>query len=565
MRSSIKARMHMRSISSILWSAIITLLSQIGLFARYNKPSIFPVQSMIEVGIQSPSFDADIIKEYLSLMSLIPFGTDVNTKIKKHLRINDYKEKGYVSSKYNITHSLINEPIFGIFMFDLFEKFERFFFAFTECWLTTSKFHDLKYGFESLMKHSPSIIKRIVSSRLRKPIPKHPMTKGISYSELEAFVCKLLTYAKRDFNGCLKEIKSLEKCIKTSLNRFPQSHNQYFALAHLNRLKRSINDLRTTCNMKEVNNKFSINCEKTSNENLSPSKKTVSFSNHHFMQLLASENITNYLKRIASRNKLVSNVLEEINTLSEIYRQSIITKNKLSEMSKENNHANESYIRISKALNKFEESIIEIISNVMNQLHRMTIQVQKSLVDAASNALEIDLSENLRTSNYFYLTMQRILSAHKKPKFSIKSKLIGDTQSNALIRKKDIQKPIKHLIVSMKRSSQIEATTKSSAIVTLANTFLLATVFYECISTLAVVMYGGNKNGNNISPETPNHDYDSYSEFVETNHDENYDFYGETSEPYPNYGKKIPRVSNNNPQNKYSNHETKIKNNFIVT
>lgn len=81
--------------------------------------------------------------------------------------------------------------------------------------------------------------------------------------------------------------------------------------------------------------------------------------------------------------------------------------------------------------------------------------------------------------------------------------------------KKSHDKPFDDWVDSMKRMSKSPSPRRSTALVSLARTFLLATMFYECIALLAGVLYRENSGPLYQQYDAENYISDDWREFDE--------------------------------------------------
>lgn len=486
-KSTYKLKSEMQIVGRSLIGKIQSVLNYLGLF-RFNNKFMSSIYKLINNDIRSSTVKDEVLRQYLSLAYLFPLHSQIMTKINNHYRKSNYHTKGYVPTNLKLFSGVINnENVFGIKWISLIELLSNLVIKSLDCF-ESNKWFNISESVTKILKHSLKIIKKIIISRLSKNIPNHPKVDGPPYSDFQALVCHILVRdMKKDFNNCLQQVKAIEICTMqkskqssdTSLVRMSKSFKQ-----NLN------NNFTSNCIVKSINESLITFCENGSKNNLTQSFIFL-FSKPVRDKLINSPDlkyIMDYIGKMVINNDVGSTILKELVGMKSAFKPRINSQ--------------------SLKAKKLKNSLSKIILRTIDRIHVMNTGIEKKLIDA-SGGLKMELSNNLQTMRciheWIHMMMNPMyaLNQTKSDSSSMSTKMIINSDGKVFAKKHGFdyyEKSVKNLVISMKHLTEINSR-KSSTIFTLANTFLLAAVFYECISILVTLMYRGDNN--HISPSNP--------------------------------------------------------------
>ncbi|XP_044004937.1 uncharacterized protein LOC122850035 [Aphidius gifuensis] len=254
-----------------------------------------------------------------------------------------------------------------------------------------------------------------------------------------------------------------------------------------------INKLDSGCHVKKLNENTNIVCVKKSN---------TSFVNEINKYTPKSPIIKQYAKSLYNyldRGQLSSSILHEIESLIHVYNKGFIENTRLLKMSKSKSNNLSKYKKHEKSLNNYKKNLLDVSLRSAINLHSTAMTVEKSLVDSATELPGNNLTEYVITMKCIVPLLTAVFDEQSMEpytqNYSYDNQDVDNfwnqhsqRKSNGNMSKVYVY-PLNNLTNSLKRITQTQMMRKPSTISKLANTFLLATIFYECMSILAVAMY----------------------------------------------------------------------------
>ncbi|XP_057330191.1 uncharacterized protein LOC130670736 [Microplitis mediator] len=496
-----KVKSEMQIVGRNIFGKIQYVLNYLGLF-RSNNKFMSSIHRLINNDIRSSTVKDEVLRQYLSLANLIPLHSQIVTNINNHYHKSNYRRKGYAPSNLNLYSGVINnDDVHGFKWITLIEKLSNLVIKSLGC-LNSKKWFDISKSFSRIVQNSLDIIKRIITTRLSRNIPKNPRMDGPAYSDFQALVCHILVRdLKKDFTNCLQQVKAIEIC---SAQKSKQSSDKSLVRMSKSFKQNLNNNVAGKCSVKSINETLITFCENGSKNNLTQSFIFL-FSRPVRDKLINSPDlkyIMDYIGKVVINNDVGSTILKELVGMKSVFEPRINTQ--------------------SNKAKKLKNNLSKIILRTINRVHEMNTGIEKKLINTSGD-LKMKLSNNLRTMRCIYELIDMILNSNmygfnqtKSDKSNMSRKMNINNDGKVFIKKHGFdyyEKPVKDLVISMKHLAEINSR-KSSTIFTLANTFLLATVFYECISILVTLMYRGDNN--HILPSNPTDHNHSH------NHNEGY-------------------------------------------
>ncbi|XP_044586423.1 uncharacterized protein LOC123266304 [Cotesia glomerata] len=491
----------MQRVGKSLVSSIQYFLSYLGLF-RSNNKLVSAVHKLTNHEIRSATIKDEVLRQYLSLAYLIPLHSEISTRIHRYFLRSNYPSKGYARSNFDLVKdSSDNGDSWTFKWLNLIGKFYDFLANAFDC-LDSGKWYDVKKAFQDLMKYRMNAVKKIITQRLQRPIPNHPKINGVIFTDHQAFICDIIVRdLKNDFRNCLLQVRAIDACSKKNAASLSSGRSQAKVS---NILKKSMHSsIGSDCIVKKSNESMMKFCRNGLKSNLTKSFILL-FSQSNQNRLYNSPNLEymmDYVSRAVVKNKLIFNAFKDFLGMKSIFKP-------------------RAYGAHSKEL---RNHLSGVILRIIGRVHVMNTKIGKKLVEVSKDPKKV-LSKNFRTMRCITKWIDKLLNRtrHQSLTRKLKHDKNVDAENGEGNPLRYHEKSIRELVVSMRSLSELNLR-KSSTIFTLANTFLLATVFYECISILVTLMYhGDNSHSSHVNPADHNHNY---------HHDEgNYDTYPVTTE-----------------------------------
>ncbi|KAG8040087.1 hypothetical protein G9C98_001203 [Cotesia typhae] len=491
----------MQRVGKSLVSSIQYFLSYLGLF-RSNNKLVSAVQKITNHVLRSATIKDEVFRQYLSLAYLIPLHSEISTRINRHFLRSNYPSKGYARSNFDLAKDSSDNGGSWVFKWlNLIQKFYDFLANAFDC-LDSGKWYDVKKAFQDLMKYRMNTVKKIITQRLQRPIPNHPKINGIVFTDHQAFICDIIVNdLTSDFRNCLLQVRAIDACSKKNAASLSSDRSQ----AKLSNIlkKRMHSGIGSDCLVKKSNESIMTFCKNELKSNLTESFILLfSKSNRNRLYNSSSlEYMMDYVSRAVVKNQLFFNAFKDFLEMKSSFKQ-------------------RAYGVHSKEL---RNNLSEVILRTIGRVHVMNTKIGKKLVEVSEDPKKV-LSKNLRTMRCISKWLDKLLNRTRHRSLTGKSRYDKnfDAKNGEQNSLRDHEKSIRELVVSMKSLSELNLR-KSSTIFTLANTFLLATVFYECISILVTLMYHGDHiHSLHVNPADHDHNY---------HHDEgNYDTHPVTTE-----------------------------------
>lgn len=469
----------MQRVGKSLVSSIQYFLSYLGLF-RSNNKLVSAVQKITNHVIRSATIKDEVLRQYLSLAYLIPLYSEISTRINRHFLRSNYLSRGYARSNFDLVKDSSDNGGSWVYKWlNLIQKFYDFLANAFDC-LDSGKWYDVKKAFQDLMRYRMNTVKKIITQRLQRPIPNHPKINGIIFTDHQAFICDIIVKdLKNDFRNCLLQVRAIDACSKKNDASLSSGRSQ----AKLSNIlkKRMHSGIESDCIVNKSNESMMTFCKDELKSNLTESF-ILFFSKPNQNRLYNSSSLDymmDYVSRAVVKNKLFMNAFKDF-------------------LEKESSFKPRAYGVQSK---KLRNNLSGVILRTIGRVHVMNTKIGKKLVEVSEDPKKV-LSKNLRTMRCISKWIEKLLNRTRHRSLTDKSRYDKnfDAENGERYSLRDHEKSIRELVVSMRSLSELNLR-KSSTIFTLANTFLLATVFYECISILVTLMYhGDNSHSSHVNP-----------------------------------------------------------------
>ncbi|KAK0079642.1 hypothetical protein PV325_000986 [Microctonus aethiopoides] len=440
-------------------------------------------------------------------IKLSPIFQAIASTLQYYFRKNNYRQKGYLRSDFSLPKIITQSSPNEFKVVSLVDNSEKYINAYLNCWNNNFTLFNASKAFINIVKYPPKKTGRIVKSRLSKSIPRHPYKSDKLFTEFDAITCQLLIENNSEitFKNCLKQLELIDKCVEITFNKSLKSDKLKWRSTRM--LKETINDLDSNCKVAKNSNDFKLICQKNINK-----------SDPLTDQLLTLlKRILKRLRKVLSKDKIWADLFEQIDAIIDAYNMIASLQKESITRSKNQPHLIKEYNKRSKQLHRYTKSLTEIGINTIDQIRRITRTIEEVLVKIVSTT-GINLSNNLRSMNSFDKIFNKI-KKHLLNKSN--STLPKDKTYEEIWRtKRPIKKNNNHELAirskvpvvdlsiyfnndwlkTMRGLSQINIHRNSNTITTLANVFLLATLFHEFIIIFAEAIFHREREPDIQSP-----------------------------------------------------------------
>lgn len=464
---------------------------------------------------------------------LMKIGDIILKKFGNFYQKKNYQKKGYQKSNFKLEY-IKNKKSNNLESVESIDHFQMYIKSLSECMKSDRKHFNIKKAAGDLLKNSPTKLSKIAQRRFKRNIPRNNYANNtLNHSEFEASICHLLVNntSVKNFQSCLTETERIDDCIKRKFMEARYSDNSMLRTSK--KVLGLINKLDSGCQVKNSNENTNIVCVKKSNTSFVYNEMNKFTPKSPIVKEYA-KSLYNYF----DKGQRSSRILHEIGSLIHVYNKGFTEKNRLLKMSKYKSNVLKKYKTHEKSLNNYRNNLLDVSLRSAINLHSAAMTVEKSLIDSAAELPGNNLTEysvtmkcivpllttvfgeqsQPYTQNYSYDDNQAVdnfWNQHSQRKshgnftfiysiLDLHDSLIGSFFFSIYFSIGNLSKmyvyPLKNLTDSLKRITQTRMMRKTSTISKLANTFLLATMFYECMSILAVAMYRPETIG---SIETP--------------------------------------------------------------
>ncbi|XP_043272777.1 uncharacterized protein [Venturia canescens] len=456
-------------------------------------------------------------------LEILPVVREIQDQTEKYMKKNKYDEMGYKKSRSSFPNPYENDPKNRWQNLAMTDAMRTYTTHVSNCLEENNESSSgVKKSLGTMMVHSPEKVGHILRHRLDKALPKSPAIPKHEYTAMQAFACQaLVNDGQKSFAACLEQMKIVDECANAKLGNASLKASHDFGERSSENFVRSIKSLDPSCKNVRGSIGYSVRCSESQKELKSDESSYVKdFVLRGFQKSPIISGMADELISTVKKSRIGVDATREIATLISIYENGEKKRTMLLKKSRKNDEK-----KILRNLAEYKESLATMGLRTLRNINEAILNLESIFDDSKLRASRRNSSSNVRLVRCISDFLEAIVNswAHKKKERDdsslingtahtgtpSQSKIFSRGQNEIALLRDSHERPFNELMRSMKHLSQ-SPPPRNSSLLAIAKTFILATMFYECMVILATALHHEDKGSTHQNHEPDNYVTDEW-------------------------------------------------------